>query len=89
MTHGGAAIIAPVLFLLILSLPIVLLWVYKGAGNFNKRRIIGFNQIFILIASVIMFFSGIELLQSVGVIICFVITICMLITPIIFKRFVK
>lgn len=89
MTHGGSGIIFLILILLILSLPILLLWVYKGAGDFTKRRRIGFTQIFILATSIIMFFSGINLLQSIGLVTCFFITIFMLVTPIMFKRFVN
>jgi hypothetical protein len=89
VTHGDSGIIFPILILLILSLPILLLWVYKGAGDLTKRRRIGFTQILILASSIIMFFSGINLLQSIGLVTCFLITIFMLVTPITFKRFVS
>ena len=89
MTHGGSGIIFPILILLILSLPILLLWVYKGSGDLTKRRRIGFTQILILATSITMFFSGINLLQSIGLVTCFLITIFMLVTPITFKRFVS
>ena len=89
MTHGDSGIIFPILILLILSLPILLLWVYKGSGDLTKRRRIGFTQILILATSITMFFSGINLLQSIGLVTCFLITIFMLVTPITFKRFVS
>jgi len=89
VTQGGSGIIFPILILLILSLPILLLWVYKGSGDLTKRRRIGFTQILILATSITMFFSGINLLQSIGLVTCFLITIFMLVTPITFKRFVS
>jgi hypothetical protein len=89
VTHGGAGIIFPISILLLLSLPILLIWIYKGAGDLAKRQRIGFIQVFILVTSIIMFFSGVSLFQSIGLVTCFFITIFMLVTPIIFKRFVS
>ena len=44
MTHGGVGAIFPLLALLVLALPIILFWVFRGSGNFQKRRLIGFSQ---------------------------------------------
>jgi len=89
VTHGGAWIIFPLVFALVLSIPILLLWVYKGSGNYKRRKLIGFTQIIILVISIALFFTSIGLLQAIGLITCFVISISMLISPIVFKRLVS
>lgn len=86
MTHGGAGAILPLLILLVLSLPIILLWIFRGAGNPRKRRIIGCSQIAIFAVSIILFFSGISSLQSFGLATAFIVLIVMLFTPMVCKN---
>ena len=86
MTYGGAGAIFPLLILLILSLPIVLIWIFRGTGNKRKRRVIGFSQIAMLFITITMFFSGVSYLQSIGFITAFIVLIAMLFTPLIFKN---
>ena len=86
MTHGGAGAVFPLFILFVLALPIILLWIFRGAGSFHKRRIIGFIQLTILVISIGLFFTGIGTLQSIGFGTAFIILMCMLLTPIIFKN---
>ena len=86
VTHAGAGAIFPLLALFILALPIILFWIFRGAGNFHKRRIIGFIQLAILVISIALFFTGISSLQSIGFATAFTVLISMLLTPIIFKN---
>ncbi len=81
MTHGGAGAIFPLIILLVLSLPIILLWIFRWAGNPRKRRIIGCSQISIFALSTILIFSGISSLQSFGLATAFIVLIAMLFTP--------
>ena len=86
MTHGGAGAIFPLLALFFLALPIILFWVFRGSGNFQKRRLIGFSQIAVLVLSIVLFFTGIEQLQSIGFGTAFIVLLSMLLTPVIFKN---
>ncbi len=86
MTHGGAGAIFPLLILLVLSLPIILFWIFRGAGNSRKRRVIGFSQIAILVVSTLTFFSSVGALQSFAFASAFIVLIVMLFTPILFKN---
>ena len=86
MTHGGAGAIFPLLALFVLALPIILFWVFRGSGNFQKRRLIGFSQLAVLVLSIVLFLTGIEQLQSIGFGTAFIILLSMLLTPIIFKN---
>lgn len=89
MTHGGAGAIFPLFILLILSLPIVLIWIFRGAGNSRKRRVIGFFQIVILFIAITLIFSGVSYLQSIGFVSAFIVLIAMLFTPVVFKNKVQ
>ena len=86
MTHGGAGAIFPLLALLVLALPIILFWVFRGSDNFQKRRLIGFSQLAVLALSIVLFFTGIEQLQSICFGTAFIILLSMLFTPVIFKN---
>lgn len=85
MTHGGAGAIFPLLVLVVLALPIILFWIFRGAGSFQKRRVIGFIQLVILVISIVLFFTGIGSLQNFGFATAFIVLISILLTPIIFK----
>lgn len=86
MTHGGAGAIFPLLVLVTLALPIILFWIFRGSGNYHKRRMIGFMQLAILVISIVLFFTGIGSLQSIGFVIAFIVLLSMLLTPILFKN---
>ena len=86
MTHGGAGAMLPLLILLLLALPITLLWVFKGPGKSSNRRVIGFSQIAILVGSLILLFIQVESIQSIAFVSAFVVLLCMLLTPAIFKN---
>ena len=86
MTHGGAGAVFPLLILFVLALPIILFWIFRGAGSFYKRRIIGFIQLAILAISIGLFFTGVSTLQSIGFGAAFIILMSMLLTPVIFKN---
>jgi len=86
VTHGGAGAIFPLIALFVLALPIILFWIFRGSGNFQKRRLIGFSQLAMLVLSIVLFFTGIEQLQSIGFGSAFIILLSMLLTPIIFKN---
>jgi hypothetical protein len=86
VTYGGAGAVFPLLVLFILSLPIILIWIFRGAGSYKKRRIIGFIQLAILTIAIVLFFTGVELLQNIGFGTAFIVLITMLLTPVIFKH---
>lgn len=88
MTYGGAGALFPIIVLLILSVPILIIWVCRGAGNFKLRRNIGVSEIVILCIAVECFFTRIGRLQNVGLLMFAAVTIVMLLTPIIFKSLV-
>jgi hypothetical protein len=89
LTHGGAGAIFLLIILLILSLPIVLIWVFRGAGNAKKRSVIGFSQIALFAIAIVLFFSGVSYLQSIGFLAAFIVLIAMLFTPLVFKSRVE
>ena len=86
MTYGGAGAIFPILVLFALALPIILLWVFRGAGSFQKRRLIGCIQFTVLAISMALFFTEIARLQTIGICTAFFILLSMLLTPIVFKN---
>jgi hypothetical protein len=86
VTYGGAGAVFPLFVLFILSLPIILIWIFRGAGSYQKRRLIGFIQLAILSIAILLFFTGVELLQSIGFGTAFIVLITMLLTPVIFKH---
>ena len=70
----------------VLALPIILFWVLRGSGNFQKGRLIGLSQLAVLAISIVLFFTGIEPLQSICFGAAFIILLSMLLTPVIFKN---
>ncbi|WP_038199332.1 hypothetical protein [Vibrio nigripulchritudo] len=86
MTHGGAGAIFPLLILLLVSLPTTLIWVFRGQGNARKRRVIGFSQVAICAIAIILCFSGVTYLQSIGFVGAFIVLIAMLFTPLVLKN---
>jgi len=86
VTYGGAGAVFPLFVLFILSLPIILIWIFRGAGSYQKRRIIGFIQLAILTIAIVLLFTSVELLQSIGFGTAFIVLITMLLTPVIFKH---
>ena len=86
MTYGGAGAIFPLLALAFLALPVTLLWVFKGSGKKQNRRIIGFGQLAIFVVSIVLFFTQVELFQIIGLSVAFIVILSMLLTPLIFKK---
>jgi hypothetical protein len=86
VTHGGAGAIFALFILVVLALPVILIWIFRGAGNFHKRRVIGFIQLAILVVSTVLIFTGIGSLQSIGFGTASIILTSMLLTPIIFNN---
>ena len=86
MTHGGAGAIFALFALVVLALPIILVWIFRGVGNLHKRRVIGLIELAILVVSTVLIFTGIGALQSIGFGTASIILISMLLTPIIFKN---
>jgi hypothetical protein len=48
MTHAGAGTTFPLIILIVLALPILLLWIDRGSGNYQEKRAIGAIQLAIL-----------------------------------------
>ncbi|WP_039850192.1 hypothetical protein [Grimontia indica] len=86
MTHGGAGAILPLFILLLLSLSITLIWIFRGQGSARKRRVIGFSQIAIFGMAIILLFSDITYLQDIGFAAAFSVLITMLFTPVVLKN---
>lgn len=86
MTHGGAGAMFLLLILLLVSLPINLIWVFRGQGNAKKKRVIGFSQIAIFAVAIILCFSGVTYFQSIGFVAAFIILIAMFFTPVVLKN---
>jgi hypothetical protein len=89
VTHAGAGAIFPLLALFVLCLPITLFWIFRGSGNFKRRRIIGFSQLAVLALSVVLFCTETGQLKNIAFVIAFVVLVSMLVTPIILKSSIE
>lgn len=86
MTHGGAGAMFLLLILLLVSLPINLIWVFRGQGNAKKKRVLGFSQIAIFAVAIILCFSDVTYFQTIGFVAAFIVLIAMLFTPVVLKN---
>ncbi len=86
MTHEGAGAMFLLLILLLVSLPINLIWVFRGQGNTKKKRVIGFSQIAIFAVAIILCFSDVTYFQTIGFVAAFIVLIAMLFTPVVLKN---